>query len=855
MTEQTTKQPNLDKKALMALMLKKKGIVAPKQTVISPSANGGPLPLSYAQERIWSLYKLDPESPAYHMPVARSITGQLDKQALTQSLETIASRHHILRSAFPEHDGQPKQLLMPNFVFPLTNLDLSEQTAESQTAAVKEAMNNFGEKPFDIEGGPLVRALLIEQSPEQHIILLVFHQIIFDGSSAGIFMHELTTLYDALAVGQTADLPPLTIQYADYTLWYRDTFTPEKVAAQRNYWQRHLSQPYQPLSLPLDHPRPARESFAGRAVNFTLPSGLGQKLKTFSQQQGTTLFATLLAGFNTLLHLYSQQEDIIIFTSAEGRVQPQLKPLIGLFGRQLPLRTDLSKRPTFKTLLSRVSQVIKDAFANQDVAFAELVETIRLEDGYSPSALFQAMFIFLSEPRPALALSGLQLEPLPPEKQVAKFDWRLLMVDQEDLLSGRLEYKSELFDEATIAQIPDHLEQLLTAVTENPDQHLDTLLSLPAGQFGRLDAKQQNQAPTKHAYVAPRDRAELEMKQIWEETLGLSAIGIHDDFFELGGHSLSAVRLMALIEERTGRKLPLTTLFKASTIEQLVNLIGDENWEKYKSSLIPIRKDGRLTPFFFVPPAGTTVLKYASFIDLMDDEQPFYGLQPVGLEDGETPQTTVEQMAAYYLQDVQTLQPNGPYLLGGQCFGGLVAFEMARQLKKQGQEVSLVAIIDTELPPRKPIQSNGYHNGASTESAVSKLIRFPWNSYVFFRKTYKRTLATRMWAHKNPLYLLQNVAIWQRYSHTLKAHLEARLSYVVPETYPGHVSLLQFSASHHEQKDGRWLWEQLAEAGIDIQEIPSDQTSRANGEFSKKLGKWLKSHLAQAHQNILQKSD
>jgi hypothetical protein len=331
--------------------------------------------------------------------------------------------------------------------------------------------------------------------------------------------------------------------------------------------------------------------------------------------------------------------------------------------------------------------------------------------------------------------------------------------------------------------------------------------------------------------------------------MGLSPIGIQDDFFELGGHSLLAVSLMAVSEERTGRKLPLTTLFQASTIEQLVALMGNESWEKYESSLIPIRKDGRQRPFFFVPPAGTTVLTYASLINLMGDDQPFYGLQPLGLEAGETPHSTVEEMARYYLKDIQAFQPNGPYLLGGQCFGGLVAFEMARQLKAQGQEVSLVAILDTELPPKKAEQSNGSRHSALGGTAVtrvtgvSKLLYLPWNSYVFFRKTYKRTLTTRMWAYKNPLYLWQNLAIWQRYSRTLKAHLDARLSYAVSNRYPGRISLLQFSDSDHEQKEGRWRWETLAEDGIDIEVIASDEQARASGDFSQHLGQWLKGRL------------
>jgi thioesterase domain-containing protein len=222
-------------------------------------------------------------------------------------------------------------------------------------------------------------------------------------------------------------------------------------------------------------------------------------------------------------------------------------------------------------------------------------------------------------------------------------------------------------------------------------------------------------------------------------------------------------------------------------------------------------------------------------------------LQSLGLEAGENPHKTVEEMAGYYLRDIQAFQPEGPYLLGGQCFGGLVAFEMARQLKDQGEEVALLAIIDTEIPPRKGkgLFANGHQKSSLIENAL-QLLNLPWKTYVFFRKTYKRTRATRMWAHKNPIYLLKNMAIWRRYADTLQAHLDARQSYVVSDPYPGKISLLKFSTSHHEPKEGLWLWDDLACGGINVQVIPADDTSRAEGLFSERLRQWLEEHLEEA---------
>lgn len=847
MIEQTSKQTNIDKQALFDLILKKKGINAPQTTKIPQTANGGPLPLSDPQQRIWSLYQLNPESPAYHMRLAQRITGSLDKNILSRALQTIANRHHILRSAFPEFEGRPQQILIPDFTFPLTTLDLQDQAPGTLDPAVSQTMTTFIQIPFNIQEGPLVRALLLKLAPEQHILLLVFHQIVFDGASSGLFLHELTTLYEAVAADKEAALPELTIQYADYTLWQQEHLQPHKLAPQRDYWQQRLAEKYKPLSLPTNRSRPPRETFSGHSTAFSLSPDLVTTLKQLSQRQGVTLFATMLAGFNTLLYAYSSQEDILVFTSAEGRVMPQLEPLIGLFSKQLPLRTNLNGRPTFRELVSRINQTIKDAFANQDIPFSDLVDMIRLAPGTSPASLFQAMFIFQNQPRPDLAPNGLRLEPMASENLMAKFDWRLQMIDQGQEIIGWLEYKTDLFDQATIDQVIGHFQQILTSAAQNPDQDITALTSTLGHNIGR-SGDTPTQPPVNHTYVDPRDKLELTLKRLWEEAFSLAPIGIHDDFFELGGHSLLAVRLLALIEEQTGRNLPLATLFSAPTIAQIAELIRDDNLETGHSCLIPIKPQGARTPFFFVPPAGTTVLKYAGWSSLLDEEQPFYGLEPLGLEADETPQRTVEEMAKYYLQYIQSFQPQGPYILGGQCFGGLVAFEMARRLIHQGQEVAMLAIIDTELPPRKPSSQSGTGRPhASLITTAQKIINFPWNTYVFFRKTLKRTRATRMWAHKNPIYLLQNIAIWRRYSQTLQAHLDARVNYIVPDTYPGKISLLEFSTSDHEQKDGRWEWDDLARGGLDVHIIADDEAARQSGAFSQHLRQWLAEHLDQAH--------
>nr|AXN93627.1 PuwA [Symplocastrum muelleri NIVA-CYA 644] len=1169
------------------------------------------VPLSYAQTRLWFLSQLEGASATYNMPVAVQMTGNLKVDALEQSLAEIMRRHEVLRTSFRLINNAPMQVIEPNVRVSLPVVNLQELGEESQSTEVQQLLDLEAKQPFDLNIAPLIRVKLLRLGQESHVLLLNTHHIVSDGWSTGIFIQELSALYQAFASGKPSELPELSIQYADFTIWQRQWLSGEVLEAQLNYWKQQLAGANALLELPTDKPRPAVQTFRGDRFSFELERDLTQQLKTLGQKSGVTLFMILLAAFSTLLYRYSGQEDILIGTPIANRNRKEIEPLIGFFVNTLVLRTRIENPLSFSQLLKQVQQVTLEAYEHQDVPFEQVVEALQPERTLSHSPLFQVMFILQNAPMGNLELPGLSFSPLSVENVTAKFDLTMSIWETEQGIVGWWEYNSDLFEADTIARMVGHFENLLSAIVADPSQEIarlqflseterqqllvewnhtktdypadkcihelfeeqvqltpnavavvyensqltyselnaranqlahylqtlgvkpeilvgicvDRSLEMIVGLLGILKAggayvpldpaypsdrlsymlddaqvsvllttqkllnslpsdratqivcldtdwkviSQQSQenpfsvlkpenlayaiytsgstgipkgvamtnrslcnlllwqmhntkvgtnaktlqfapisfdvsfqeifstwcaggtlilvsdecrrdglallrllaekaverlflpfvalqqlaevathseflpalreivtageqlqiapvlanffnrlpnctlenqygpseshvvtaftlsdtvsnwsilppigrpiantqiyildrhlqpvpigvhgelyigganvargylnrpdltqekfipnpfgsgnlyktgdlarylpdgnieflgridnqvkirgfrielgeietvlgthpqvkqvavivredkpgdkrlvayivpqqeslasselrslikqklpdymvpaafvmlptlpltpsgkidrralpAPSSNestATVPPRDPVELQLAQIWSEVLGVDWVGVGDNFFDLGGHSLLAVRLMTQIQQHFGKHLPLATLFQNPTIESLANLLRNSPDSLLWSSLVPIQSSGSNPPFFCVPGAGGNVIYFYDLARCLGPEQPFYGLQAQGLDGESKPLTSVEEIATDYIKAIQIVRPQGPYLLGGHSFGGLVAFEMAQQLQRQGQEVALLAIFDTIAPirDRKP---------------------------------------------------------------------------------------------------------------------------------------------------------
>jgi amino acid adenylation domain-containing protein len=434
------------------------------------------LALSFAQQRLWFLNQLEGQKSTYNISSGLHLNGTLNEAALQQSITEIVKRHEILRTTFPLVNGVAVQVIHANVNITISLVNLEVLPDVEQAAEVQRLVKEQSQRPFDLVQGPLLRVTLLQLGRESHILLLTIHHIVSDGWSMGIFFRELSTLYAAFSQGESASLPNLSIQYADFAHWQRQWLQGEVLETQLKYWQQQLADVPPLLDLPSDRPRPPVQTFRGSTKTFELSGTLTQQIKKLGSQSGTTLFMTLLAVFVTLLSHYSHQEDLVVGTPIANRNRQEIESLIGFFVNTLVLRVDLSGNLSFRELLKRTRQVTLDAYSHQDLPFEKLVEELQPERNLSYNPLFQVMFVLQNAGSEGWEFPGLTLIPLEIESVTAKFDLTLAMEERESGLRGVLEYNRDLFDAPTITRMLGHFQTLLAGIVANPEQ---PLLALP----------------------------------------------------------------------------------------------------------------------------------------------------------------------------------------------------------------------------------------------------------------------------------------------------------------------------------------------------------------------------------------
>jgi len=439
---------------------------------IKPQAHNGNPPLSFAQQRLWFLEHLKPNSSLYLMPCAARLTGQLNVAALEQSLNEIVRRHEVLRTTFATSNGRPFQVISPTASLTLQVIDLSDFAEAEKEAAVNRSIHEESRRPFDLSVGPLMRASLLRLAPDEHVLLFTMHHIISDGWSFGVLIHELGMLYRDFSQSQAPSLRELPIQYADFSSWQQQWLQGEALDQQLNYWKQQLGGELPLLRLPTDRPYPAVQTTNGNWHLFSLPAELTEQLKTLSRREGVTLFMTLLAAFQALLHRYTNQDDVITGSVIANRNRKETEGLIGFFINTLALRTDFSGDPSFRELLERVRETTLGAYAHQDIPFEKLVEVLQPDRNLSHPPFFQVMFVLQNAPMDDLELPGLILKPVPVHKGTAGFDLELSLTEKKNGLEGFLEYNTDLFDQTTIQRIAGHLEVSLQGIVEDPNRRV-----------------------------------------------------------------------------------------------------------------------------------------------------------------------------------------------------------------------------------------------------------------------------------------------------------------------------------------------------------------------------------------------
>jgi len=453
-----------------------------------PSASrSGELPLSSAQQRLWFLDKLDPGGFSYNIPTLVRVTGPLNVTALEQSLNEIVRRHEGLRTTFSSMEGRPVQVITPSSTLKIPMMDLRELSETDREGEVRRLSIEEAQCPFNLAQGPLLRVKLLCLAEEKHVLLLTMHHIISDGWSIDVLFRELEALYEAFSADKPSPpLPELPIQYADFALWQRQWLEGRVLEAQLSYWIRQLNGAPSVLELPADRPRPPIHRYRGARQHFALSRPLSDSLKALSRQEGVTLYMSLLAVFQVLLHRYSSQDDIVVGSPIAGRNRVETEALIGLFVNTLVIRTDLSGNPSFLELLGRVRDVTLGAYAHQDLPFEKLVEELHPERNLSHNPLFQVMFTFQNAPSQGPDLEGLNVSLEEVDSGTAKVDLTLSVVDTEHGLSGQLGYNTEIFDDSTITRLLGHYQSLLESIVANPEARVSDLPMLTEAESHQL---------------------------------------------------------------------------------------------------------------------------------------------------------------------------------------------------------------------------------------------------------------------------------------------------------------------------------------------------------------------------------
>jgi thioesterase domain-containing protein/acyl carrier protein len=509
----------------------------------------------------------------------------------------------------------------------------------------------------------------------------------------GILLRELSEAYRAYCLDDVPALPQLPIEYVDFAVWQRLWLRGKVLESRLAFWSEQLATKDSFHHLPTDYPRLDYQTHRGAREEFTLSEDLVESLTALSQREGASLFMTLLAALQGLLHFYSGHKEIVVGTCVANRNRLETEDLIGLFANDVVLKTDLTGNPTFRELLSRVRGMALTAYAHQDVPIGKVVDELQPHRDLSRNPLFQTMFVLQDDPTQLLQIPGVALSQLRLDVGTAQFDLTVL-VEKRRALHTTFEYNKDLFEAATIRRVMRDFRIVLEAVASNPEERVGSLLTTPTSR----PSNRQTCDAAVEGFVTPTDSTEATLIRIWQSVLKTRSIGVKHNFFELGGDSLQATSLLLRVDEAFGKKFSIASLFQAPTIEQLASLIRSSSTAPKPVQLVPIQPEGHRPPFFCVSINGGGPM-YRLLSQQLGEDQPFLGLdlQPL-LTTQLDPPYRLQDIAASVANTLLDQYPEGPFLLGGLCVAGLIAYETARQLIAQGHQVDLLTLFECDYP-------------------------------------------------------------------------------------------------------------------------------------------------------------
>jgi len=682
-------------------------------------------PTTVGQQGFWYLDQVQPGNPAYNIAVRFRLQGRLRVEELERALNEVVRRHESLRTVFAVVDGVPVQVVAPRLSIRLRRDDLrvgsdNDRRERARLVATEEARDRF-----NLAKGPLIRARLLRLDDEEHTLLVTTHHIVSDGWSIGVLTRELGALYDAYCRGLDSPLPELPLHCGDYAVWQEQWLKSQDLNNDIRFWARKLAN-LPLLEVPTDRPRPPVQSCNGDIESILLPRALTDGLESLSIQEKATPFMLMLAAFQMLLQRCSGQSDVVVGTVLAGRSRVELEPLIGLFINPLVFRTDLSGDPPFLELLTRVRDTVLQAFAHQDVPFERVVDAVQPKRDPSRHPVFQINLLYQRDFVQPFQASGVKLTAIPSVSPGAIYDLNFFLVERAEGWRASCEYNTDLYERSTTRRLLSQLQSLLEGIAADPTCRISAFpltsqverdLSVPPADqpAGSTDLALPSSELAQGAYVAPRDPVERRLAELWEGVLGAERISVTTDFFDVGGHSLLAARLVAQVAKVFRKKLSLASLLQAPTIEAMAarlrmpksrspfrqaaafqangaSLLEGE-WDDPAEQVFAMRREGSRPPLFVVD-AGPF---HRPLIQRLGDDQPVFGVALPELS-ALPERFTVKDIAANLVEALCASHVQEAYHLAGWSHAGLIAYEMAQQLRSRGKEVALLLLFDTNSP-------------------------------------------------------------------------------------------------------------------------------------------------------------
>lgn len=678
-------------------------------------------PASLPQERLWFLNQLSDPNAAYNVHVGLWLDGPLDISVLQASLREIVARHDTLRTTFQFSGGQLFQTVSQR-----TSVNLPMDEVVDEPDPIRRAYELASQevhRPFDLATGPLFRARLIRVSPEEHVFLCTMHHIVTDSWSMQLFVKELSTLYAAYSQGKPSPLEELPISYGDYAEWQRKWSNGELVSQEIDYWKKRLQGAPKVLELPTHAPRPAEQTFSGASQTLILPDAAVASVKQLAAHYNCTPFMVLLAAFKLLLYRLSRQPDVLVGVPVAGRDRVESESLIGFFVNTLVLRDNLAGNPTFLELLWQVRETTLSAFANADVPFEKIVEVLQPERSLSYNPFFQVMFSAIKAALPTHTFANLTAYPYVVSASTSIFDLSATLIETADgQWCMQFEYNTDLFSAERVGQMLADYSAIVPMVADHPETRIcEVAVSGTESKAPTLASEvpgpSVRQIPDSMAPGFENDRLTANrnlLLKIWKDVLGLSYIGIHDNFFDIGGHSLLAARLVREVELATHRKIRVSAIFRAPTIDALARLLLETSRPEPDPVVMELCRGQDSNALFAVAIPGVETFGFGLLARQLTGDHSVYKLQaaePVIL-DRPFDADELRSLAQRYLAAMRSVQAHGPYALAAMCDGVVLAQAIIVALEAEGERVRLFTIFDTwvlENSMRRPLWAVDYY--------------------------------------------------------------------------------------------------------------------------------------------------